>query len=169
MSDGIIRAGREDPLDMLAEAFFGKSDGQFIEDMEARGQKQLVASELLPVANQGGYGDPDDAPYLALGFEFGEVVADDPIFRKAVLPDGWQKVGSDHSMWSYIVDEHGEQRVGVFFKAAFYDRHAHMYLINQCQCRHSQNSHPYVADNKSQRCEKCACAGFAAMTKEQKK
>jgi hypothetical protein len=154
-----IRAGREKPEDILLDALIG-GEG-YIERMEARGQQELVASTKLPIANAGGYGEPDDAPYLALGFEFGEVDPDDPIFREATLPNGWEKRGTEHSMHSTIVDERGEERVGIFFKAAFYDRHAHMYLIRQCSCGHSSNSHPYV-DGKypgPYSCEKCDCDG----------
>lgn len=156
-----IRAGREKPIEILSEAMFESRPGETIERMEERGQQELVASTQLPVANHGGYGDPDDAPYLALGFEFGPPDPDDPIFREAKLPAGWKKQGSDHAMWSYIVDEQGEERVAVFFKAAFYDRHAHMYLIRQCSCGHSQDSHPYVDEKYPgpYACAKCDCDG----------
>jgi hypothetical protein len=99
------------------------SDGQtkYITDMEAAGQRQLVHSDVLPKVS-------DDAPFLALGFSFGEDV--DDLFRKATLPEGWKREGSSHAMWSYIVDERGIERVGVFYKAAFYDRKADMHVTN---------------------------------------
>lgn len=155
-----IRAGREPAKDILVESIVLGSN-QTIENMERRGQQELVASTKLPVRNAGGYRDPDDAPYLALGFTFGPPDADDPIFREATLPNGWTKQGTDHSMHSVIVDERGEERVGVFFKAAFYDRHAHMYLIRMCSCGHSSNAHPYIEGKYPgpYSCSKCDCDG----------
>lgn len=90
---------------------------------EADGQRQLVTSESLPTDTGG-----TDTDFVALGFTFGEPIPSDPLFRPATLPKGWRKVGSDHSMWSYVVDDLGRRRVAVFYKAAFYDRHALMRL-----------------------------------------
>jgi len=80
----------------------------------------------LTVANMSTGGT--DVGFEALGFTFGPVDPHDPLFRPATLPDGWTKEGSDHDMWSYVVDELGRRRVGVFYKAAFHDRHADMTL-----------------------------------------
>ena len=91
-------------------------------EMEAQGQRQLVESEVLPTDLNGGKMED----YIALGFEFGEVVSGDPMFQKAKLPNGWKKKGSGHDMWSSIVDDKGRERVAIFYKAAFYDRSAHM-------------------------------------------
>lgn len=91
-----------------------------IEAQEKRGQQQLVNSDRLPTDLRGGQDQ-----FEALGFTFGEPDPGDPLFRPATLPAGWRREASDHDMWSYIVDEHGRQRVGVFYKAAFYDRKAH--------------------------------------------
>lgn len=98
--------------------------GHYITDMEARRQRQLVHSDRLPVKLNRG----SDADFIAVGFSFGEPDKDDPLFRPATLPDGWSREGSDHSMWSYIVDANGRQRVSIFYKAAFYDRDAFMSL-----------------------------------------
>ncbi|OPC84136.1 hypothetical protein B4N89_27290 [Embleya scabrispora] len=92
----------------------------FITDMEAQGQRQLVASDLLPTECD------DDATLEALGITLGEPLADDPLFRPATLPDGWSREASTHDMHSHILDEHGRRRVHVFYKAAFYDRKAWM-------------------------------------------
>lgn len=108
---------------LLGAAMGGASADELIGGMEAAGQRQLVASQLLPTDTH-----KTDAEFEALGFVFGDPVDDDPMFRHATLPKGWTKRGSDHDMWSYVVDEHGRERVAVFYKAAFYDRHAHMYL-----------------------------------------
>lgn len=100
------------------------SEGQtgYIEGMESAGQEQLLASCDLPTR---GSNDPE---FLKLGFTFGEPHPHDPMFRPATLPEGWRRDGSDHAMWSYIVDQLGRRRVGIFYKAAFYDRSAHMGL-----------------------------------------
>lgn len=102
------------------------SEGQndYIVGMEAKGQRELVASSSLPNELQ----RPDtDADFEALGFTFGAET--DELFREATLPDGWSKQGSDHDMWSYIVDADGVRRVAIFYKAAFYDRRAFMRLV----------------------------------------
>jgi len=90
--------------------------------MEAAGQRQLVASAVLP-REKG-----DQAEYEALGFTFGAVV--DDLFQEATLPPGWSKRGTDHDMHFEVVDERGIARVSVFYKAAFYDRRASMYIVN---------------------------------------
>jgi len=113
-------AHRDPALHLLGSLSDGTS---YIEGMEAAGQRQLVASTSLPVeANDG------DAAFEALGFVLGKPDPRDPLFREAKLPEGWGKEGSDHNMWSYIVDQLGRRRVAVFYKAAFYDRRAFMRL-----------------------------------------
>ncbi len=101
------------------EVTLGAAEGS-IERQEAEGQRELLHSDSLPT-------DGSDNPAIAaLGFTFGEPDSADPMFRPATLPDGWRREGSDHSMWSYIVDADGYRRVGIFYKAAFYDRSASM-------------------------------------------
>lgn len=110
--------------DQMVRSAAGERQGQAIKDMEAQGQWELLHSETLPV-------DMDrntQEEFEALGFTFGDVVENDPIFRYATLPKGWKREPGGNSYWSVIVDEAGEERVGIFYKAAFYDRHAHMYI-----------------------------------------
>jgi hypothetical protein len=116
-------AGR-DPLLHLAGAWGGT--GRYIEEMEQQGQHQLVHSDRLPTRLN--FSKEED--FLAAGFTFGEPDPQDPLFRPATLPEGWKREGSDHSMWSYIVDDKGRQRVRVFYKAAWYDRDAFMSLVS---------------------------------------
>jgi hypothetical protein len=100
-------------------------DGRnIIENMEARGARELVASESLPTKCS----QEDDDLLVSWGFEFGEPFADDPMFRPARLPPGWSKRATDHSMWAEVVDDDGHVRISIFYKAAFYDRSAHMHL-----------------------------------------
>lgn len=98
--------------------------GSYIEGLEAAGQRELIHSSALPSDMK-----PGEATFLSLGFTFGPVDKFDSMFRPATLPAGWRKEGSDHSMWSYIVDELGRRRVAIFYKAAFYDRSAFMRLV----------------------------------------
>jgi hypothetical protein len=121
-----IRNTATDPMSHMLVLLDGMSGGNgsaAIEAMEERGQTELVNSDRLPVDS----GNNDEA-FIAVGFTFGTVDPDDRLFRPATLPAGWKREGSDHAMWSYLVDQHGRRRVGVFYKAAFYDRSAHMYL-----------------------------------------
>mgnify|MGYP000981072513 CR=1 FL=1 len=114
---------RRDPLIHLAGSSSPRGFSGYIEEQEAAGQSQLVTSDRLPVRAGG------DEQYLALGFTFGNPDPDDRLFRPATLPPGWKREASDHSMWSYLVDEHGRRRVAIFYKAAFYDRDAFMNLL----------------------------------------
>jgi hypothetical protein len=102
---------------------FGMLGGasQYIEEMERAGQAQVVASAVLPI--EGPWTDLE-----SLGFVPGTQV--DDLFRQVDLPAGWTKQGSNHAMWSYVVDERGIRRVGVFYKAAYYDRKAHLNLLS---------------------------------------
>jgi hypothetical protein len=119
----IENTGQRDPLLHLLGAMSQGTSG-YIEGMEKSGQQQLVNSALLPTKGS------DDPEFLRLGFTFGEPVADDPMFRPATLPAGWRKAGTDHDMHSDILDTLGRKRVGVFYKAAFYDRRADMHLVS---------------------------------------
>lgn len=113
-----------DPLLHLLGAMSGDGMSGYITGMEADGQRQLVNSTSLPTDTGSTY----DREYEALGFTFGEPDPNDKMFRDATLPEGWSKQGSDHDMWSYIVDQLGRRRVAIFYKAAFYDRKAFMRL-----------------------------------------
>jgi hypothetical protein len=95
-----------------------------IEASEKMGQVQLVRSSDMPIDLRDG-----KEAYEALGFTFGERI--DDVFQKATLPAGWTRAATDHSMHSDILDERGRKRVSVFYKAAFYDRHAHAYLARR--------------------------------------
>lgn len=95
-----------------------------IEAQEARGQRELVESTVLPTECR----PADKAALEAAGVKFGDPLPGDPIFCNAELPEGWKKEGSDHAMWSYLVDETGTQRAAIFYKAAFYDRSAFIRL-----------------------------------------
>ncbi len=82
---------------------------------EAQGQKTLVKSTHLPKKG-------DWEALSLMGVQRGLDV--DDLFCEAILPSGWQKIPTDHSMWTNLVDERGTPRVAIFYKATFYDRDA---------------------------------------------
>src|SRR5437868_8417504 len=99
----------------------GVPEPDVIQEMEAAGQQNLVESDLLPRRILGA----TEQDVEALGIVLGDPVDDH--FRRVVLPAGWtRKPAPDHSMWSYVYDERGRERIAVFFKAAPYDYNAHM-------------------------------------------
>ena len=88
----------------------------YIAGLEADGRNGLVHSNLLPT----------DRPWegaAELGLLKGVVLTTDPMFTQSTLPEGWHKEGSDHGMWSYLIDERGFNRIAVFYKG-FDDRSA---------------------------------------------
>lgn len=106
----------------LAEAMATGNASAAIEAQEAQGQQSFVASETLPTDMP-----PQDKKILQrAGVKFLGPVNGDPIFQHVELPAGWKKVPTDHSMWSDLVDDRGRKRGSIFYKAAFYDRSAHM-------------------------------------------
>ncbi len=115
-----------DPLAVqafLLESMVFGSSGR-VEAQEKQGQHELVVSEVLPSDLKGG--EEAWEKLRSWGFVIGDVVPNDPIFRFVQLPAGWKKKGSDHDMWSSVVDETGGERISIFYKAAFYDRSAFM-------------------------------------------
>ncbi len=116
------RPRKEDGLDLLIRAFGTGSSGEAVRSQEADGQRSFVGSDTLPTDMRG----DARAVLEAAGVEFLGTVEDDPMFQYVELPEGWEKVGTDHSMWSELVDEKGRKRASIFYKAAFYDRSAHI-------------------------------------------
>jgi len=95
---------------------------------ESAGQRLFVGSDTLPT-DIDRYSDYDAKAILeAAGVKFLGPVEGDPLFQYVELPEDWQKVPTDHSMWSKLVDNKGRERASIFYKAAFYDRGAHMSL-----------------------------------------
>lgn len=118
----IENTSNRDALTHLVGAWGDPS--RYIHEQEAAGQRQIVGSQMLPAELNRG----TQAEFEALGFVFGAIDSADALFRQMTLPDGWRKEGSDHDMWSYVLDENGNRRVSVFYKASFYDRRAFMSL-----------------------------------------
>lgn len=113
------------PIEPDTGRFKGVPEPGVIEEIEAAGQVAFVNSDVLPTT-----GIVEASEWEALGFIFGAVLADDPLFQRVMLPEGWTRKGSSHSMWSYLYDAAGFRRVAIFYKAVSYDRSAHMALLS---------------------------------------
>ncbi len=96
-----------------------------VEAQEVQGQTDFVASETLPRELLHG---TTREQLESLGIIFGGDI--DDIFVEVKLPDGWKKVPTEHSMWSELLDDKGRARAQIFYKAAFYDRRAHLDLMS---------------------------------------
>lgn len=99
--------------------FGGNPDA--IERQERKGQEQLAASSQLPA--QGSFGEDAREELETHGIKILAREASG-LFYDVELPDGWKIEPTDHSMWSNLVDAKGEKIARIFYKAAFYDRHA---------------------------------------------
>ena len=94
-------------------------------EQEKQGQQQLVESTQLPIKGLLG---ADRPRWEALGVKVLDKHADDPLFCCVELPSGWRKVPTDHPLWTNLVDAGGKVIASICYKAAFYDRHAHISL-----------------------------------------
>lgn len=105
---------------------FSKLFGALIRDEEAAGQREVVATQRLPKIIVHWQKVTWEKICAAWGLTIvGEV---DDLFNNVELPPGWQIVASSHSMWTALNDNLGRQRALIFYKAAFYDRRAHIVL-----------------------------------------
>lgn len=121
---------KDNPL-VVAAIAMADGTSKMIEDQEAQGQQSFVNSTTLPtnIMTDNGQKILEKA-----GVVFGDVVEGDRMFQYVTLPDGWEKKPTDHSMWSELADDKGRKRAGIFYKAAFYDRSAHMSLDRRYRC-----------------------------------
>lgn len=96
---------------------------QAIEAQEAQGQKELVESSQLPSkCNYPSIKIDIIKQYEAMGIKVIGQTKGDEMFLDVVLPAGWKKKGTGHSMWSELLDDKNRIRATIFYKAAFYDR-----------------------------------------------
>jgi len=124
---------KRDALDFLMDALaLGSSNA--IEKQEADGQTSFVMSDTLPAKT------PEEFKQLLIseGGEIGKPVPDDHLFIYVTLPKGWKKCPTEHSMWSNIIDDKGQIRASIFYKAAFYDRDA--FLVPEKPIFHKEQS-----------------------------
>lgn len=112
---------KDNPSHMIAMAAI-MGEPLSIQHQEAQGQASLINSETLPIEME----SSDKATLEKAGVKFGKKVVGDNLFQYVQLPAGWKKVPTNHSMWSKLVDDKGRERASIFYKAAFYDREAHL-------------------------------------------
>jgi len=122
---------KEDNKLVVMEAFITDNPSIAIECQEARGQSAFVNSTTLPIESYN-----DRKQFEQIGIEYEEDV--DDLFVSVILPDGWKKEATNRSMHSELLDEKGRKRASIFYKAAFYDRNAHINLA----CRFSTSVVP---------------------------
>lgn len=125
----IENTSNQDPLTTLAMGIVFGGPGA-IEAQEAQGQRQLVASSQLPAEANEREKDASKL-YEAMGIKVAGRSRGDELFLDVELPAGWSIKPTDHSMWSEVFDDKGCKRIGVFYKAAFYDRSAHANIIRR--------------------------------------
>lgn len=106
----------------LANALIASTPGG-IERQEAAGQRTLIESAMLPKEIRGATREQ----LTEIGFKFHADV--DDLFVTCDLPPGWAKRATHHSMHSDLIDDQGRKRARIFYKAAFYDRRAHMTVL----------------------------------------
>lgn len=103
-----------------AENFIAALTPGGIERQEAEGQQRLIRSAVLPKEFNSGTREELEAAGVVFGTDA------DALFVNVTLPEGWRKEATDHSMWSKLLDDKGRERAAIFYKAAFYDRKAHV-------------------------------------------
>lgn len=99
-----------------------------IEAQEAAGQREACANMRLP---KDGTSDDQRKVWESLGFVFGK--DHDNLFVNVMFPAGWTWKATEHSMHNDLLDDKGRKRAGMFYKAAFYDRSAHIRLTRRYQ------------------------------------
>lgn len=134
------KKAENNPMSVLADAMFMGSS-QAIEHSEAQGQKELCQSEVLPAEFM--YSKKEDLEKQ--GVVFGNVVKGDTMFQHVTLPKGWKIRPTEHSMWTELVDEKERVRASIFYKAAFYDRSAHISLSKRYNVSAYKNDEYAVA------------------------
>jgi hypothetical protein len=114
------------------ENFLAASTPGGIEAQEKQGQMDMVNAGIpyLPKKLNSGPFDASKSAaekYEEIGIK---ILGDyDDEFYLVKLPDGWKlKANEDNSFWSILHDEKGKQRAKIFYKAAFYDRRAHVWF-----------------------------------------
>lgn len=122
------------------EAMIGGSSFA-IEQQEARGQTDFIYDEILPTEGL------DKEVFESLGGSVGE--KDDDLFTKVSLPEGWAKKRTDHSMHNDLLDGQGRKRAGIFYKAAFYDRAAHMHFTKRYTHTYQPVGGEYLKENQA--------------------
>jgi hypothetical protein len=115
----------KDAMWFLMEAMSTGDSGKAVENQEKNGQMMEANRQTLPRDMRG----ITQEQMEGLGFVFGEPA--DDLFVYVTFPAGWTKRPTEHSMHTDIVDDKGRRRGGIFYKAAYYDRSAHMSMATR--------------------------------------
>lgn len=119
-----------------------------IEEQQAREQKRLAKTTLLPKDCRHPYLNMDSWPLLEKqGVRRGE---EDGLFYRCELPAGWRIEPTEHHMWSRLVDGAGRTRARYFYKAAFYDRDAILHLCTRYGVRWEPDHLRIIHDGESE-------------------
>lgn len=120
--------------DLRLDWLFGRNPGA-IENQEMEGQTELAHSSQLPVICKYPYNMTARDQYEKLGIEIIGATEGDGYFMEVKMPKGWKIEATDHSMWSNLLDHSGAIRASIFYKAAFYDRSAHINFHSRYETR----------------------------------
>lgn len=110
-----------------------------IERSEARGQQELVNATVLPRQGLG----QQRALWEAMGIKIGDWVTGDDLFTNVTLPPGWTKRPTGHVLWTDLVDDKGRKRASICYKAAFYDRSAHITPVARFEVSRNNDRNDY--------------------------
>lgn len=116
---------KEDGKLLLFERLLGMGEpGSEVIRQERRGNRDLVNSTALPTQGL------NKQKLEKMGFEVYGPFEDDPIFTDTKFPEGWsRKLIND--LHSEVLDDKGRVRLVCFYKAAFYDRGAHISFVRR--------------------------------------
>lgn len=105
---------------MDAERRIGTSMDMLVFDQP----ESVIISSLADYNGHAHFDNLQDA-LSQIGFGFHKVInVDNTLFHQVKMPAGWRKVGTDHSICSYLEDEKGRSRLSIFQKSTFYGHDA---------------------------------------------
>ena len=117
----------------------GKKPQELIDEKESEGQKKVNTEIMLSRDMQ-----PAKEVWEKLGFVFYEIPGNNVLY-KAELPKGWKLVPNEHPMWTDLIDEQGNLRGQMFYKASYSVAMSRMELFNRYNiCRRSISMDPIV-------------------------
>lgn len=95
-----------------------------------RGRESFLVSSALPTTIEGVTKKEGERLLQDMGIELGDAYKNDPVFRQATLPSGWEKISTDDMppTITRLVDEQGRQRGSVYFDNMPRTRKAHLTL-----------------------------------------
>lgn len=121
-------------IDILLRMSSGEEN--VLDNIEKEGQKELIRRTMLPKKMH-----PEKEVWEELGFSF-EEIADDDLMYQGTLPDGWNIQGTEHHMWTELLDKDQNVRGTIFYKASAYDRKAFMSLKQKYDIKQETSSNP---------------------------